>query len=590
MRTKITARFVMLVVTAAIAPLVIQGAVSISSLRTGSRQSVIAGNLNVARQAADRVNLYMRSNIRILQALAADLRQTRLRIWQVDRVLKNYVLDFPEFREITLFDPLDRVVATSRIGTPRVRVPSEAVTTGTEWYVAPVTVDDDFLPTTTVAIRVSTLDEGDSWLVGELRLEELWRMVDGIRVGTEGFAAVVAQDGQLFAHGNPDAKPRVASGEDLSDHRLVAAIVQRASPAGGLPVESGEYLDPRGRTLLGVAAPVELTGWTVIVEQPTREAYQLANRLQLELFAIITLALLATVCLGYYWGRSFIRPIFALMRGTQSIAAGRLEERVDIPGSDEFHQLGEAFNGMADKLVELQDNVRKQERQAMFGRIAAGLVHDISHPIQNIGNSCRLILKLFDDAEYRETFRRTIEREFATIKRVTEDLRNIARPIPLEHFPVDVNRSLNDTLESMQPLAATAGLTIDAQLSARTLFVEGDTFALGRVYRNLVLNAIEATSPGGVITVASEEAGDRVQIRIADTGLGIPHERLAAIFEDFNTTKRRGLGLGLAISRKIVEQLGGTISVDSEVGEGATFVLDFPKTASRPFPAAVIAS
>ena len=114
MSPKITTRFVMLVVTAAIAPLVIYGAVSISSLRTGSRQSVIAGNLNVARQAADRVNLYMRSNIRILQALAADLRQTRLQVWQVDRVLKNYALDFPEFREITLFDPLDRVVCHER--------------------------------------------------------------------------------------------------------------------------------------------------------------------------------------------------------------------------------------------------------------------------------------------------------------------------------------------------------------------------------------------------------------------------------------------------------------------------------------------
>ena len=291
--------------------------------------------------------------------------------------------------------------------------------------------------------------------------------------------------------------------------------------------------------------------------------------------------------LGYYWGRSFIRPIFALMQGTQAIAAGRLDSRVEIAGNDEFHELGDAFNGMADRLVDLQDDVRKQERQAMFGRIAAGLVHDISHPIQNIGNSCKLILKLGDDQEYRDTFRRTVDREFATIKRVLEDLRNLARPIPLERFPVDVNRSVKDTLDSMQALATSAGLVLDGRFCAQTVFVDGDVFALGRVYRNLIVNAIEATSPGGTVIVSTEIMGDHVRISVQDTGVGIPRERLGAIFEDFNTTKRRGLGLGLAISRKIVEQLDGKIAVESEVGEGTTFVMEFPKTEGRPFPTAV---
>ena len=139
----------------------------------------------------------------------------------------------------------------------------------------------------------------------------------------------------------------------------------------------------------------------------------------------------------------------------------------------------------------------------------------------------------------------------------------------------------------MQLLAETAGLTLDGQLCPHTVFVEGDVFALGRVYRNLIVNAIEATLPGGAIAVVTEDTGERVRIRVSDTGLGIPRERLAVIFEDFKTTKRRGLGLGLAISRKIVEQLGGTIAVESEVGEGTTFIIEFPKTDSRPFPTAV---
>lgn len=218
----------------------------------------------------------------------------------------------------------------------------------------------------------------------------------------------------------------------------------------------------------------------------------------------------------------------------------------------------------------------------MFGRVAAGLVHDLSHPIQNIANSCKLIVKMFDDDEYRETFRRTVDREFATIKRVLDDLRHLARPAPIERFPIDVNRSVAEAVEAMKEPAETAGVQLTAKLAPAPLYIEGDFFALGRVYRNLILNAIQATAPGGSITLETSDEGERARVTVADTGCGIPPERLAVIFEDFVTTKRRGLGLGLAISKKIVEQLGGTISVTSEVGKGTVFVLEFPKTAERP--------
>lgn len=600
MRLSITARFVAAVVTAAVAPLLVYGLVSIYSLRTGNETSVAEGNLNVAGRAAQQIEQYMDNNVKVLQAVAAELHHTELHTWQQDRIVKNYVLDFREFRELTLFAPDRTVVASSRLSATTLRVPSDAdLDTRT---IAPITVDDDLLPTTTITIPLSRLGRRDGWLVGEVSLEELWRMVDGIRVGAEGFALLVAEDGRLLAHGRPDEKARVAAGENLSDHVLVAAMTSlpetSASPApttaqtlsAGDGTPHLEYEAPDGRMLLGVAAPVASLGWTIILEQPTSEAFAMAEQLQLELVFIITLALVATVTLGYYWGQSFIKPIFTLIRGTEAIAAGRLDDRVSIGGHDEFHQLGEAFNGMADKLIDLKEDVRKQERQAMFGRIAAGLVHDISHPIQNIANSCRLVLKLREDPEYRETFQRTVDREFASIKRVLDDLRNLARPMPLERFPVDLNRAMQDTVDSMAPLAETGGVVLESGLSPDPLYVEGDLFALGRVYRNLIVNAIEATSPGGSITVTTTDLGNRARVAVQDTGLGIPPERLGAIFEDFNTTKRRGLGLGLAISRKIVEQLGGRISVTSQVGEGTTFVIEFNKTESRPFPKAVAAS
>src|SRR6185503_3879626 len=103
----------------------------------------------------------------------------------------------------------------------------------------------------------------------------------------------------------------------------------------------------------------------------------------------------------------------------------KLDARVVVRREDELGDLGHAFNTMADRLVALQEEVKRQERQAMFGRVAAGLVHDLSHPIQNIGNSTRLILREDVDAESREMFRRTIERELSTLKRFMDDLRNV---------------------------------------------------------------------------------------------------------------------------------------------------------------------
>jgi len=557
----------MLIATAAVAPLVVYGLVSILRLEAGTRQSVTEGNTRVATQAAEQIKQYIENNQRVLKSLGVELRAPELEDWQRSRILRDYVLDFPEFREIALLDAHGAVLVTSRFGKSKATVPPAESVTG-DLYVSPLRLDDDFLPTATIGVSTATLHNGRTWIVGEIALEELWRMVDRIRVGQYGYALLLSEKGVLVAHGNPDKKRQIA----------VAAKTAGADAPAPADTLAGQQYAKNSPGLLYVDEPVDGLNWRVGVEQPESEAFRLNGELRTQLLYVIGAALLGTLVVGYLWARTFITRIFALKRATLAIGEGRFDERVALTGDDELKQLGDSFNSMADSIVQLQEDVRKQERQAMFGRIAAGLVHDLSHPIQNIGNSCKLIQKMYDDLEYRTTFKRTVEREMVVVKRVLDDLRNIARPIPLERFPIEVDRTLGEVVESMQQHAETAGLTLRGEFAAVGAFIEGDLFALGRVYRNLIVNAIQATAPGGLVAVATELAGQRVQIRIYDTGCGIPPDRLGRIFEDFVTTKRRGLGLGLAISKKIVEQLGGTISVASEVGKGTTFVMEFPRT------------
>jgi signal transduction histidine kinase len=582
---RITSRFVLLIASAAIAPLVVYGLVSIWNLRQGTEQSVRTGNLNVARQVAEQIQLYIDNNIRVLRSVGLELRGADLQEWQQTRILKDIVLEFPEFREITFFASGGRIIATSRAGSATLNIP-EAANREDGVYVAPIELDEDSLPRTTIAVRVIPGGREPAWVVGEIALEELWRTVDRIHIGQEGYALLIGEELRLIAHGNPNKKRLVAqsavsgtTGPRMPAQNFAATLL--ASPETKAQGLTDSYTDLSGQKMLAVGAAVRNLPWVVIVEQPTEEAFELAIRLERQLLVAIGLALLGTVILGWFWGRSFITRIFALTKATRAIAEGRMDERVALSGRDEIRQLGDAFNSMADKLVQLQEDVRKQERQAMFGKIAAGLVHDLSHPIQTIVTNSKLIVRMFDDADYRETFKRMIERESLVIKRVLEDLRNIAQPIPLEHFPVDIDRSVADVVESLQTPAETAGVTLRAELGSGGALVQGDVFALGRVYRNLLINAIQATAPGGLVAIATEATAERVRIRVYDTGCGIAPDRIGAIFDDFVTTKRRGLGLGLAISKKIVEQLGGQISVASEVGKGTTFVLEFPRTKAR---------
>jgi signal transduction histidine kinase len=568
---RIAVRFALILAGAAAVPLAAYGVVSILSLQSGTRSSVTNGNRNVADRAAEEIRRYIFANAEILKSLAANLQETGLQEWQVDRILKNYVIDVREFREVTRFDEAGKVVATSRIGTPRVSIPrQDAQQTFDGVGMSAIHLDADQLPTAIFSIHMLRLNQPDGWLVGEISLEQMWRMVDEIRIGEHGFALVVAPDGALIAHGDPDRKALVAQSVNMvGRHPLVAA-------PDGTAATQAEYVDDTGREQLAVSAPIPSLDWTVIVEQPTSEAYAGARALARQLFVAISAALLVMIGVGLLFGRRFIAPIFKLQTATQSIAEGNLDTRVDIGTEDEFGKLGDAFNTMANRLVDLTENVKRQERQAMFGRVVGGLFHDLMHPIQNIGNNARLMIRPDLDAESRQSAHLVIERELGILKRFMDDVLNIAKPKPLQRFPMDVNAAVSEIVDAMRGQGESAGIAVEGHYASEPVVIEGDRFSLGRVYRNLIKNAIQATAAGGRVTVTTRRDGDFVEVRVADTGSGIPADRLSKIFDDFVTTKSRGLGLGLAISKQTVEQLGGTITVASEVGRGTAFTLRFP--------------
>jgi signal transduction histidine kinase len=568
----IATRFALILAAAAAVPLIGYGVASIRSLQQGTHDSIVTGNSNVATRAAEEIRRYVTTNAELLKAVAADLQDTGLQTWQQDRILKNDVLQFREFREITLFDEAGTTVATSRAGQPRVALPAEgsAVATFDGAQMSAIHVDADLLPTAVFAIHLKRLNMPNGWLVGEFSLEEMWRMVDAIRIPVHGYALVVDPSGTLVAHGDPDKKALVAQAKNLSgQHPLVGHA--DASP-------SAEYVDASGRRQLAVAAPIPQLNWTVIVEQPTAEAYAAANILQRQLIVAIAIALLAMIAAGLVLGRRFIAPIFLLQRGTQRIAEGNLDTRVTIPGEDEFHQLGDAFNSMASRLAKLQTDLLRAERETTFVKVARGLVHDLKQPLASAAAHAALLGHPKASAEDRPEATRLLTKSLRLMDQFITDLRAtyMKKPENLVPAPVHVNQSLRDVLELMEVSARERGVIVETAFAREPLVITAQKVAFERVCRNLMKNALDAMPGGGTLRVSSAVGEHRVQIVVADTGCGIAPDNLAKIFDEFMTTKEDGLGIGLALSKRFVEDFGGTIGVESEVGRGTAFTMRFP--------------
>src|SRR5437762_14201663 len=164
---RISVRFALLLAVAAVVPLLAYGFISLMSLERGTRQTVIQGNLNVATRAAEEIRRYVVTNADLLKTLSADLQDTGLTQPQQDRILKNYVLQVREFREITLFAESGETLATSRVGKPRVQIPKATQLTVNGVMMSPIRVDEDLLPTTAFALHLTHLNQPSGWLVGE---------------------------------------------------------------------------------------------------------------------------------------------------------------------------------------------------------------------------------------------------------------------------------------------------------------------------------------------------------------------------------------------------------------------------------------
>lgn len=228
------------------------------------------------------------------------------------------------------------------------------------------------------------------------------------------------------------------------------------------------------------------------------------------------------------------------------------------------------------ELVETHKRLVHQERIAALGRAAAQVAHEVKNPMAGL-LLYSLHLKSKAD-KFSESEAALVDKIVDTINhlnRRVEQILNFARPVNLTLRRGDLNEVIHNVLELLRPQLTANKVEVRLTLP-QTAPAMIDESSMRGALMNLILNAIEAMPPRGTLSIAIDQADETLRLEIADTGPGIGEEEARNIFEPFYTTKAQGLGLGMPYAGKIVEQHGGTISLDSHIGEGTTICISLP--------------
>lgn len=230
------------------------------------------------------------------------------------------------------------------------------------------------------------------------------------------------------------------------------------------------------------------------------------------------------------------------------------------------------------KVKELEKQIQHSDKLALIGQIAAGIAHEIGTPLNVIsGNAEYIMMEMGEDNPYKEELE-TIISQAERIANLIKQLLEFARPRKPNYTKVDVNRELLHVVELLKHQFEKANIKLNLNLSENIPTIYADCSQIHQVFLNIIVNAIHAINENGLIEIETFSRDGYVNIKFKDNGIGILPEHLDRIFEPFFTTKEagKGTGLGLAVSKRIVDEHNGKIEVESTPGVGTTFTIKFP--------------
>ncbi|MFQ6122337.1 MAG: ATP-binding protein [Dehalococcoidales bacterium] len=327
--------------------------------------------------------------------------------------------------------------------------------------------------------------------------------------------------------------------------------------------------------------------------------------------ATVAVAVILAFFLGIALTRSITRPVSRLSEVTKKIAAGDLNQRAKVTSKDELGELATSFNQMTESLQKSRDEIQEKnqeleamneelkasneelrqtqeklirsERLAAIGQLAGGVGHELRNPLGALRNAVYYVKGKVAKSELAQKEPRVMEflgimdDEINSSNKIINDLLGFSRVGKPSVSPTQIRSVIEEALLRMH---IPENIELTKKLDAELPQVEVDPDQIQQVLVNMITNAVQATPDGGKLTISARERKEFLEVEIADTGEGIPEETRDKIFDPLFTTRAKGIGLGLAVCKSIIDRHGGNIEVKSKVGKGTTLNIKLPLRAA----------
>jgi signal transduction histidine kinase len=405
------------------------------------------------------------------------------------------------------------------------------------------------------------------------------------------YAAIVDPNGTVIAHSNPArVGERLPEADDLAHIADASALTQLRAI-----YQTERMLEWRQPMLLGDKPIAEIR--VALSTLLARETLNLSLRPAL----IAALAALGgAVFVAFVLAQVVVRPIHVIRSGLSRLGRGDLAATLDLKG-DEFKDLGDIFASVTNQLkAAIPDSAKRGQllelsrRVTALGRLTAGVAHEVKNPLNAMTIHLELLKqKLATSAAAGDIGPHVeiISREIRRLDDVVQGFLKFARPEEMTLKPVAPGELVDEVLKTLAVEANVTGVQLVSSVAADVPQIEADPGIFRQALLNLAKNAVQAMPTGGTLTIAAASSKDgRVEIRVADTGVGIAPENLAKIFDLYFTTKASGTGIGLSLVYRTVQLHNGDIDVESTPGVGTTFVIKMPKASVSAVPETSTAS
>ncbi len=290
----------------------------------------------------------------------------------------------------------------------------------------------------------------------------------------------------------------------------------------------------------------------------------------------------------FQWGGTFTLELekyleillYNIVGGVTGLLAQREQERsVELQKTAEGLELSyKKLQDQSEQLIAIENSLRRAEKLSTIGEMAAMLAHEIRNPLGSIRGTAEILRDDYRPGDAKYEFIDIQIKETERLNRVVEDFLRMARPLPAELELCPLGEELDTVLLLVAREARGRNIVLLLEPVASELVVKCNGEKLRQAFLNIILNALQAMTSGGSLTIACSVAdpGGWCDVTFHDSGEGIPPEIISRIFDPFYTTKPDGTGLGLAITRKIIDGFGGSLGVKSAKGEGTTVSISLP--------------